>query len=96
MNRRDFSLGGLKGLSVGALATMGCAGNPQTEFIRPGTKVMVSASSGKKHQGEIECVYITNRHEAQGVAYSCYMAPIEGWPDGYYAMAVREQIEVIS
>jgi hypothetical protein len=98
MTRRDFSLGGLKGLVVGAMASMGCTGKVAPTHLEPGTKVRITEQYGWTFTSEIECVCILRGRKGESVSYKCEYPRPAGYPShlphvNWYSI---EQIEVIS
>jgi hypothetical protein len=101
MTRRDFSLGGLKGLAAGAMAWMGCAGKVaanEPACLEPGTKVRITEQYGWTFTSEIECVCILRGRKNECIAYQCETPRPAGYPNylphvNWYSI---EQIEAIS
>jgi hypothetical protein len=98
MTRRDFSLGGLKGLAVGAMASMGCARKVESAHLEPGTKVRATRYNGEVVVTQIDQVHIAKTLDSEFARYACEVPAPDYFPPGFknLNMFTREQIEVIS
>jgi hypothetical protein len=85
MNRRDFSLGGLKGLAVGAMASMGCAGKVASREFKIGDKVLVrfAGSPPPKIPAHVVAIQVTTYADRVDIMYECE-AINSDFPGPYY------------